>query len=144
MRFRASRLYISALMPLSIGFLAGMLAALMGVGGGFFLVPAMIYLLGMPVGIVIGTSLFQTTFVAASTTFLHALNTQTIDIVLAGLLTLGAVIGAQLGTRFGAGLRGEELRGLLALLVLGVAGWLLYNLIAMPSNLFSIALVGAS
>jgi uncharacterized membrane protein YfcA len=139
MRFRASRLYISALLPLGIGFAVGILAALMGVGGGFFLVPAMIYLLGMPVSIVIGTSLYQITVVAGATTFLHAISGQTVDIVLAGLLTLGAVVGAQLGTRFGSGLRGEELRGLLAMLVLIVCAALFWELVATPKEIFSLS-----
>ncbi len=139
MRFRTSRLYISALLPLGIGFAVGILAALMGVGGGFFLVPAMIYLLGMPVSIVIGTSLYQITVVAAATTFLHAISGQTVDIVLAGLLTLGAVVGAQLGTRFGAGLKGEELRGLLAMLVLIVCGALFWELVATPTEIFNLS-----
>ena len=143
MRFRTSRLYISALLPVALGFLGGLLAAIMGVGGGFMMVPAMIYLLGMPVGVVIGTSLFQITFVTAAAPFLHAINTQTVDVLLAGLLTLGAVIGAQLGTRVGAELRGEELRGLLALVVLGVAATLLWRLVARPASLFTLAVTGA-
>jgi len=138
MRFRTSRLYISALLPLGVGFVVGILAALMGLGGGFFLVPAMIYLLGMPVTIVIGTSLYQITVVAGATTFLHAITSQTVDIVLAGLLTLGAVVGAQLGTRFGAGIRGEELRGLLAMLVLAVCAALFWQLVSTPAEMFSL------
>ena len=139
MRFRTSRLYISALLPLGIGFAVGILAALMGVGGGFFLVPAMIYLLGMPVSIVIGTSLYQITVVAGATTFLHAISGQTVDVVLAGLLTIGAVVGAQLGTRFGAGIRGEELRGLLAMLVLIVCAALFWELVATPQEMFNLS-----
>lgn len=139
MRFRTSRLYISALLPLGIGFAVGILAALMGVGGGFFLVPAMIYLLGMPVTIVIGTSLYQITVVAGATTFLHAISGQTVDIVLAGLLTIGAVVGAQLGTRFGAGIKGEELRGLLALMVLIVCAALFWELVATPQEMFNLS-----
>ncbi|MDA0219621.1 MAG: sulfite exporter TauE/SafE family protein [Proteobacteria bacterium] len=139
MRFRTSRLYISALLPLGIGFAVGILAALMGVGGGFFLVPAMIYLLGMPVTIVIGTSLYQITVVAGATTFLHAISGQTVDIVLAGVLTIGAVVGAQLGTRFGAGIRGEELRGLLALMVLIVCAALFWELVATPQEMFNLS-----
>jgi len=138
MRFRTSRLYISAILPVSIGFFIGVLAALLGVGGGFLLVPAMIYLLGMPVSVVIGTSLFQTTFVTATATFLHAVNTQTVDVLLAGLLILGAVIGAQVGTRVGGQLRGEELRALLALVVLAVCATLFYGLLATPANVFSL------
>ena len=139
MRFRRSKLYISALLPLGIGAFVGVLSAIMGVGGGFVAVPAMIYLLGMPVSIVIGTSLYQITVVAGATTFLHAISGQTVDVVLAGLLTLGAVVGAQLGTRFGSGLRGEELRGLLAMLVLIVCAALFWELVATPKEIFSLS-----
>ena len=142
MRFRTSRLYISAVLPIMLGFVIGILAAIMGVGGGFFLVPAMIYLLGMPVGVVIGTSLFQITFVTATATFLHATSTQTVDVMLAGILTLGAVFGAQFGTRVGAELRGEELRGLLALVVLGVCVTLLWRLVAEPASLYTLSPTG--
>lgn len=136
MRFRRSKLYISALLPLLIGVCVGILSAIMGVGGGFIMVPAMIYLLGMPTSIVVGTSLFQIIFVTANATFLQATVNQTVDIVLAVLLMLGAVIGAQLGTRLGARLRGEQLRGLLALMVLGVCGKIVYDLIVAPNELF--------
>ena len=121
LRFRKSKLYISAIMPLAIGFFVGVLSALMGVGGGFIMVPAMIYLLGMPTAVVVGTSLFQIIFVTANVTFLQAVNTQTVDVVLAVLLLVGAVIGARTGTKIGAHLKGEQLRGLLALMVLAVA-----------------------
>ncbi len=141
MRFRRSKLYISALLPLAIGFLAGLLAAIMGVGGGFLMVPAMIYLLGMPTIVVIGTSLFQIVFVTANVTFLQAVNNQTVDVVLALLLLAGAVIGAQLGSRAGTRLQGEHLRGLLALMVLAVCGKLLWDLTATPSDLFSLTIV---
>ncbi|MBT5434692.1 MAG: sulfite exporter TauE/SafE family protein, partial [Rhodospirillaceae bacterium] len=142
MRFRTSRLYISAILPIALGFVVGVLASVLGIGGGFLLVPAMIYLLGIPVSVVIGTSLFQITFVTAVATILHASNTQTVDVLLAGLLTLGAVIGAQFGTRVGAELRGEELRGLLALVVLGVCATLLWRLVTEPTNLFSLSVMG--
>ncbi|MEQ8585334.1 MAG: sulfite exporter TauE/SafE family protein [Thalassobaculaceae bacterium] len=138
MRFRRSKLYISALLPLAIGFFVGILAALMGVGGGFIMVPAMIYLLGMPTGVVVGTSLFQIIFVTANVTLLQAVNTQTVDVVLALMLLAGAVVGAQVGSRFAGSLRGEELRGLLALMVLGVCAKLGYDLVATPNDLFSI------
>jgi hypothetical protein len=138
MRFRRSRLYISALVPIGIGFFVGMLAAIMGVGGGFVLIPAMIYLLEMPTSIVVGTSLFQIIFVTASVTFLQAVNTQTVDIVLALLLLAGAVVGAQFGSKVSDVLRGEQLRGLLALMVLAVCGKVAYDLIAAPTDLFSI------
>jgi len=143
MRFRKSKLYISALLPLGVGVLVGILAAIMGVGGGFLMVPAMIYLIGMPTSVVVGTSLFQIIFVTANVTFLQAVNNQTVDIVLALILLIGGVVGAQIGTRAGAKLRGEELRGLLALMVLIVCGKLLFDLVATPDDLFSIA-VGVS
>ena len=139
MRFRRSKLYISALLPMGVGAIVGVLAAIMGVGGGFLMVPAMIYLIGMPTSVVVGTSLFQITVVTAYVTFLQAVNNQTVDVVLAMILLIGGVIGAQVGTRAGARLRGEELRGLLALLVLAVCGKLLYDLISTPDDLFSLS-----
>ena len=141
MRFRRSKLYISALMPFGIGFLVGVLAAIMGVGGGFVMVPAMIYLLGMPTAVVIGTSLFQIIFVTANVTFLQAYFNQTVDVVLALMLLSGAVIGAQFGARAGAKLHGEELRGLLALMVLAVCGKLFFDLLVTPSDVYSIGVV---
>lgn len=138
MRFRRSRLYISAFLPLGIGFFVGVLAAIMGVGGGFLMVPAMIYLLGMPTSVVVGTSLFQIIFVTANVTFLQAVNNQTVDIVLALLLLTGAVIGAQLGTKASSKLRGEELRGLLALMVLAVCAKIGFDLVVTPEDLYSI------
>ena len=138
MRFRRSKLYISALLPLGIGFFVGILTALMGVGGGFVMVPAMIYLLGMPTGVVVGTSLFQIIFVTANVTFLQALNTQTVDVILAITLLVGAVIGAQFGTQLGAKLRGEHLRSLLALMVLGVCAKIAIDLVVTPVDLFSV------
>ena len=110
----------------------------MGVGGGFILVPAMIYLLGMPTYIVIGTSLFQIIFVTANITILQSVQTQTVDFVLAGLLLVGAVIGAQFGARVGALLRGEQLRGLLALIVLAVCLKLVFDLVITPEDVFSV------
>lgn len=138
MRFRRSKLYISALLPLGIGFLVGVLAAIMGVGGGFVMVPAMIYLLGMPTSVVVGTSLFQIIFVTANVTFLQAVNNYTVDVVLALLLLTGGVIGAQFGTRIGARLRGEQLRGLLALIVLVVCAKMLFDLVGTPADPYSI------
>lgn len=139
MRFRRSRLYISALLPIGIGFFVGILAAIMGVGGGFIMVPAMIYLLGMPTAMVVGTSLFQIIFVTANVTFLQATSNQTVDIVLALLLLTSAVVGAQFGTRVAVKLRGEQLRGLLALMVLLVCSKIAYDLISTPFDLFSIS-----
>ena len=141
MRFRRSKLYISALLPLAIGAFVGLLAAIMGVGGGFIMVPAMIYLLGMPTSVVVGTSLFQIIFVTANVTLLQSIQTQTVDFMLAGLLLFGAVIGAQFGTRAGALLRGEQLRGLLALMVLAVCLKLGFDLVVQPSDLFSVELL---
>ncbi len=138
MRFQRSRLYISALMPTALGFFVGVLAALMGIGGGFIMAPAMIYLLGMPTSVMVGTSLFQICFVTAVTTFLHAVNNKAVDIVLALLLIIGGVVGAQFGTRFGAKLRGDQLRLLLAGLVLLVCGKLAYDLIAPPEDPYSL------
>ncbi len=137
-RFRRSKLYISALMPLAIGFFVGVLSAIMGVGGGFIMVPAMIYLLGMPTAVVIGTSLFQIIFVTANVTFLQAYANQTVDVVLAILLLTGAVIGAQFGARAGARLHGEQLRGLLAVMVLAVCGKLFFDLLVTPVDLYSL------
>jgi uncharacterized protein len=138
MRFRRSKLYISALLPLLVGCLVGVLASVMGVGGGFVMVPAMIYLLGMPTAVVVGTSLFQIIFVTANATFLQAYVNQTVDVVLALLLLSGAVIGAQVGTKLGALLRGEQLRGLLALLVIAVCAKLAYDLIATPTDTYTL------
>ncbi|MCG8504038.1 MAG: sulfite exporter TauE/SafE family protein [Sphingomonadales bacterium] len=139
MRFRRSRLYISALLPLAIGAVVGFLAAIMGVGGGFIMVPAMIYILGMPTNVVVGTSLFQIIFVTATVTFLHSVNTQTVDVILAVMLLFGAVIGAQMGARVGLKLKAEQLRALLALLVLGVCGRMAYGLFLRPSDIYSIS-----
>ncbi len=144
MRFRTSKLYISALLPLAIGLFVGILAAIMGVGGGFVMVPAMIYLLGMPTSVVIGTSLFQIVFVTANVTLLQAITNQTVDIVLALLLLVGGVIGAQLGAIFGTRLKGEQLRVLLGLVVLVVCGGVSYNLVAVPADPFSLAGIGST
>lgn len=137
-RFHKSRLYISALLPLTIGLFVGVLAAIMGVGGGFVMVPAMIYLLGMPTSIVVGTSLFQIIFVTANVTILQAYYNQTVDGFLALILLTGGVIGAQLGSRAGTFLRGDQLRILLALLVLAVCGRLFLDLVAAPEDIYSL------
>ncbi|MBI2586506.1 MAG: sulfite exporter TauE/SafE family protein [Rhodospirillales bacterium] len=138
MRFRKSRLYISALLPLGVGFIVGVLSAIMGVGGGFVMVPAMIYLLGMPTVVVVGTSLFQIIFVTANVTVLQAVSNQTVDVVLAMLLLAAGVIGAQIGARFGSRMQGEHLRGLLAILVLTVCAKLTYDLVVTPEDLYSL------
>ena len=141
MRFRKSKLYISTILPFLIGAVIGVLSAIMGVGGGFIMVPAMIYLLGMPTSLAIGTSLFQIIFVTANVTFLQALTVQTVDILLAVLLLTGAVIGAQFGSKYSVKMKGEQLRALLALLVLGVCVKMIFDLTATPSDLYSIALL---
>jgi len=138
-RFRKSRLYVSVLLPVIVGLFVGVLVAIMGVGGGFIMVPAMIYLIGMPTSVVVGTSLFQIIFVTANVTILQAVTNMTVDIVLALLLSVGGVVGAQFGVRAGARLRGDQLRSLLSLLVLAVAVKLAYDLVAQPEDVFSLA-----
>ncbi|SLN50054.1 sulfite exporter TauE/SafE family protein [Ruegeria meonggei] len=138
MRFRTSGLYISVIPPMLVGLCVGVLSAIMGVGGGFIMVPAMIYLLGMPTKVVVGTSLFQIIFVTAFTTMLHATTNYTVDIVLAVLLLVGGVIGAQIGTVIGARMPAEQLRVLLAALVLVVCGKLALDLLLEPSELYSL------
>ncbi|MCU0899720.1 MAG: sulfite exporter TauE/SafE family protein [Cypionkella sp.] len=138
MKFRASGLYISILPPLGVGALVGFLAAIMGVGGGFIMVPAMIYLLGMPTKVVIGTSLFQIIFVTAFTTLMHAVTANTVDMMLAVLLILGGVIGAQIGAQVSGRLKAEQLRILLSLLVLGVAGKIALDLLLRPAELYTV------
>ena len=137
-RFRKSKLYISILLPILIGVIVGILAALMGIGGGFIIVPAMIYLLGMPTSLVVGTSLFQIIFVAANTTILQASQNQTVDIVLATILLLGSVMGVQVGSRFTNILKGEYLRLILSSIIILVSLKLLIDLITVPSDLFSV------
>ena len=143
MRFRKSRLYVSALLPGGIGFAVGLLAAVMGVGGGFIMVPAMIYLLGMPTQMVVGTSLLQISLVTAVVTFLHAFNTQTVDVVLALILLTGSVVGAQFGVRAGIGMKGEHVRGLLGLIVVAVALGLAWGLVAPPADPYSLSVAGS-
>jgi uncharacterized membrane protein YfcA len=138
MRFPRSRLYISAFLPMAIGFVGGLMVAIMGIGGGFALVPAMIYLLGMPVGLVAGTSLFQIIFTTGITTFLQAVTTHAVDIVLAVVLIIGGVIGAQIGTRLSHLLRPEHARLAHALIVLVVAVKLAFDLFTTPTHLFSV------
>ena len=138
-RFRRSRLYISALLPVGIGFVIGVLSAILGIGGGFIMVPAMIYMLGMPTSVVPGTSLLQIIFVAANVTVLQAYTNHTVDAVLALVLLVGGVVGARIGTRFGMRLRGEQLRLLLALIVVAVAAKLAFDMTVRPADLYSIA-----
>ena len=140
MRFRRSKLYISALLPVGIGFVVGLLVAMMGVGGGFLIVPAMIYLLGMPTQVVIGTSLFQITFVTAVTALLQAMVNQSVDVVLALLLLVIAVVTAQIGAKLSSRIKGEHLRVMLAAMVLLVALRLAVGLVIPPDELFSLSL----
>ncbi len=141
-RFRTSGLYISIIPPLIVGVFVGILAAIMGVGGGFIMVPAMIYILGMPTKVVVGTSLYQIIFVTAFTTLLHATTNYTVDVALAVLLLVGGVIGAQFGTQIGTRLKAEQLRILLAIMVLMVCGKLALDLLIQPSELYSIGSAG--
>ena len=141
LRFRQSKLYISAIAPVLIGLVVGLLAALLGVGGGFILVPPMIYLLGMPTSVTVGTSLLYILVVAANVTFLQAYQNQSVDVVLAGLLVIGGVVGTEIGAWIGARLRGEQVRGLLALLVLGVSAKLFLDLVETPTDPYSLAVL---
>jgi uncharacterized membrane protein YfcA len=144
MRFQRSKLYISAVPPFLIGAFVGFLAAIMGVGGGFVMVPALIYLLRVPTNVVVGTSLFQTVFVAAAATILHAGTIASVDLVLAAILMIGGVIGAQFGASAGTQLKGEQLRFLLAAIVLLVCLRLGWDLVVKPPELYSLSqVVGA-
>jgi uncharacterized membrane protein YfcA len=140
MRFRQSRLYISVIPPVAIGVAVGALSAIMGIGGGFIIVPAMIYILRMPTSVVMGTSLVQIIAVTAITTVLQATSNYAVDIILAGLLVAGGVVGAQLGVRAGGRLRGEQLRLLLALVVLAVGAGLAWQLVVRPADVYSLSL----
>lgn len=142
MRFRRSKLYISAILPVGVGIVVGILSAIMGVGGGFIMVPAMIYLLGMPTAVVVGTSLFQIIFVTANVTVLQAVNNYAVDVVLALLLLIGGVIGAQFGAQAGAKLKGEQLRILLAVMVLGVCLKIGLDLTLTPDDLYALGTAG--
>jgi uncharacterized membrane protein YfcA len=141
LRFHRSKLYISAIPPIVIGFFVGLLSAMMGVGGGFIMIPAMVYILGMSTNVVVGTSLFQIIFVTANSTFFQAYLNQTVDIVLASLMIIGGVIGAQIGARLGTKLKAEYLRGILAILVLLVCAKIFTDMTLTPSELFSLELL---
>ena len=138
-RFYRSGLYISPLAPLFLGVIVGILTMLMGVGGGFILVPAMLYILGMSGNVVVGTSLFQILFVTMASTMTHSLTTKAVDIVLAGLLLLGSVMGAQFGTQIALKARPEVLRLVLAVIVLAVAARMLYQLGVQPAEIYTVA-----
>ena len=139
--FPRSGLTISGYAPIAIGLFVGMMVSIMGIGGGFFLVPALIYILGMPTGMVIGTSLFQIIFITANVTFLQAVTTQTVDIMLAFLLLAGSVFGAQIGSKLGSRLPSEKTRGMLAALILGVAIRLAFGLFTAPDNIYSVSII---
>jgi hypothetical protein len=144
MRFARSKLYTSAIPPVIIGMFIGCMSAIMGIGGGFVIIPAMIYLLRVPTGLVVGTSLFQIVFVAALATVLHAVENKTVDIVLAVILIVGGVIGAQFGAMVGEKLRGEHLRVLLGAVILLVACRMAFELVVPPGDLFSLGTVAGS
>ena len=137
-KFRKSHLYISIIPPIFIGFVVGVLSSIMGVGGGFILVPAMIYILGMPTQVVIGTSLLQIVFVTFVSTIMHSYINQTVDVVLSSLLLIGAVIGAQIGTRVMVKLKGEQIRFLLAIIIIIVATVLVGEILVTPKETFII------
>ena len=140
-KFSASGLYISPIAPLLLGFGTGILTVLLGVGGGFIIVPAMIYLLGMPARIVVGTSLAMMLAVSAATTFIHSVSTHSVDIVLAGLLLVGSVFGAQYGAVLATRLKPDLLRLALAVLILLVALRMFIGLFWHPDEIFSIGLL---
>jgi len=142
MRFRTSKLFVSVIPVLGLGAGVGFLAAIMGVGGGFIMVPALIYLLKVPTNVVVGTSLFQIIFVSAYTTVVHSTANQSVDVVLALLLMVGGVAGAQYGAKAGQRLKSEQLRALLALLVLAVAFRLGGDLFIRPESLYSLTSPG--
>ncbi|MBA4210553.1 MAG: permease [Parvibaculum sp.] len=142
MRFRRSKLYISVIPPVLVGYFVGVLSAIMGVGGGFILIPAMIYLLRMPTNVVIGTSFFQIVFVAAATGILHSVENQTVDIVLGFLLVIGGVIGAQYGVRMAERMPAEQLRALLAAILLFIGLRLGYDLVITPADLYTVVEMG--
>lgn len=138
MRFKKSKVYISVIPIVVLGSLIGILTSVMGIGGGFIMVPAMIYLLRIPTSVVVGTSLYQIVFVTAYTTMIQATANHTVDIGLASLLMMASVVGAQYGVRVGQRLRAEQLRALLALLVLAVGVRLAIDLVIEPKDVYSI------
>ena len=144
MRFKKSGLYISIIPPLTIGFVVGILASIMGVGGGFIMIPAMIYILRMPTSVVIGTSLYQIIFVTAIVTLLHSYHNQTVDIVLALILLLGGAVGAQIGVKLSSKLQGPILRASLAVLVLSVGIIMASDLLIRPNETITLLLGGGS
>ena len=144
MRFRASRIYVSAIPIVVLGFLVGVMTAILGTGGAFLLIPAKIYLLRMRTTLAVGTSQFQMCIVAFMTTFIHAATDHTVDIVLGVILILGGVAGAQMGVRLGAKMRSEQLRIVFALLTLAIAAQLVVTLVRKPPDVYTLAMHGAT
>lgn len=138
MDFPKSQMRITAILPLLVGLGSGMMVSLMGIGGGFVMIPAMIYILNMPSTMVVGTSLFQIIFITAHVTFMHAITTHAVDITLAFMLVLGAVIGAQIGSQLSTRISAVHLRGLLAATVLAVAIRLAYGLFITPDDIYTV------
>ena len=143
-RFRRSKLYVSIIPVIGLGAGIGLLGTVLGLGGGFIMVPALIYLLRVPTNVVIGTSLAYTLTTMAVATVLHATANKTVDVMLAILLMVGGVVGAQFGVQVGQALRGEQLRALLAMLVLLVALRVLFGLFATPDDIFSLWVAGGA
>ncbi len=137
MRFNKSKLYMSALLPLLVGFFVGLISSLMGVGGGFILIPAIIYIIGMPTKVAIGTSLFQIMVISSYISILHAVTTKSMDIVLSLILLIGGVIGMTIGAMLGSKLKAEHLRIALSVVILLLAGKLFLDLVIEPNYLFS-------
>jgi uncharacterized membrane protein YfcA len=144
MRFKKSKIYLSVVPIAALGFGVGILTSIMGVGGGFIMVPAMIYLLRIPTSVVVGTSLFQIIFVSTYSTIVQAVVNHTVDIVLAFILMLAGVVAAQYGVRAGQKLKAEQLRALLALLILAVGARLAIDLFSAPGDIYSIVRSGAT
>lgn len=142
--FPKSDLKMSLIMPIIIGFIAGIMVSLMGIGGGFVMIPAMIYLLKMPTTIVVGTSLFQIIFITSAVTIMHSVSTQSVDMVLASILIVGGVIGAQIGSKIGMKIKAENLRFFLSIIILAVCIRLAFGLLMEPANLFSIDFIEGS
>lgn len=139
--FPRSKLNISAVLPVAVGVVSGIIVAIMGIGGGFLMIPAMIYILGMPTSVVVGTSLLQMILITSNVTFFHAYFTHTVDVVLALMLLSGSVVGVQMGTRMGHRLPADALRVMLAFLVLAVAFKMTADLFVAPKNLYSVEFV---
>jgi uncharacterized membrane protein YfcA len=139
--FPKSNIEVSVLVPVMIGFLVGILVAIMGIGGGFILIPAMVYILRMPSAVIVGTALFQTIFIAGNTTFLQAVTNHNVDIVLAFLMIVSSVIGAQIGTKVSYKVDTEALRSVLAVIILVICSKMLLQLFAQPASLFVIEVI---